>query len=124
LETNTREGLGENVSELVAGADVLCTDLPSFNTLTDEMVLHLNVFAPIVKHRILAQLDGRFVVDEDCRWPASLASHVCKKTVKPDSLACRRGSGDVLCLARRESDDPLLRRLPGDRTVPQPEEDT
>jgi hypothetical protein len=99
LEPNSSKGLGENVCELLAGSDMLDVDLPGVDAVTDEMVPHLDVLAPILKHQVLSQLDGGFVVDEDGSGTALFAGHVVQQAMQPHSLTGRGGSCDILLLA-------------------------
>ena len=47
-ESKTSERLGEDVHELPTSFDELDDDLPSIDTVTEEMELHIDVFAPVV----------------------------------------------------------------------------
>jgi hypothetical protein len=57
-----------DVRELVVRADVLNCDLPLLDALANEMESHLNVLAPIMKDRVLAQLDRVLAVHKDGCW--------------------------------------------------------
>jgi hypothetical protein len=46
--------LGENVSQLIVSGDVVDIDLAFLNTLTNEMITHLDVLASLMKNWILA----------------------------------------------------------------------
>jgi hypothetical protein len=65
LEANTRQWLGEDVRELVTGADMLHDDLARFHALTDVVVPHFDVLTPVMEDGVLAQLNCGFVIDVD-----------------------------------------------------------
>ena len=67
-ESKTSERLGEDVCELPTSFDELDDDLPSINTVPEEVKLHVDVFAPIVQNRILREGDGGLVVHHQCWW--------------------------------------------------------
>jgi hypothetical protein len=58
LEAYARQGLGEDVGKLLTNTDVLDIDLRGVDAVVDVVVAHLNVLAPIMKDRILAQPNG------------------------------------------------------------------
>ena len=60
------EWLGEDVRELPTSFDELDDDLPSVDTVSEEVELHVDVFAPVVQNRILREDDGRLIVHHQC----------------------------------------------------------
>ena len=48
--------------------DELDNDLPSINTVPEEVELHVDVFTPVVQNRILREGDGGLVVHHQCWW--------------------------------------------------------
>jgi hypothetical protein len=58
----------DDVRELVVRADVLNCDLPLLDALANEMESNLNVLVPIMKDRVLAQLDRVLAVHKDGCW--------------------------------------------------------
>jgi hypothetical protein len=50
METSTRERLGEDVHELLAGANVLDADLARVDATTNVVIGHFNVLDPIMVH--------------------------------------------------------------------------
>ena len=56
-EFDPAQRLGEDVYTLTIGANMRNIDLAFFDALTDVVELRVNVFAPIVMHRVLAQRD-------------------------------------------------------------------
>ena len=67
-KSKTSERLGEDVRELPTCFDKLDDDLPSIDTVPEKMELHVDVFAPVVKNRILRKGDGGLVVHHQCWW--------------------------------------------------------
>ena len=62
-ESKTSERLlGEDVRELSTSFDELDGDLPSINTVPEEVELYVDVFTPVVQNRILCEDDGGLVV--------------------------------------------------------------
>ena len=49
-ESKTSERLGEDVRELPTSFDEIDDDLPSIDTVLEEVELHVDVFAPIVQN--------------------------------------------------------------------------
>ena len=67
-ESKTSEWLGEDVRELPTSFDELDDDLPSIDTVPEEVELHIDVLAPIMKNQILCEGDGGLVVHHQCWW--------------------------------------------------------
>ena len=61
-ESKTSEWLGEDVHELPTSFDELNDDLPSIDTVPEEVELNVDVFAPVVQNQILREGDGGLVV--------------------------------------------------------------
>ena len=61
-ESKSSEWLGEDVRKLPTSFDKLDDDLPSIDTVPEEVELHVDAFAPIVQNRILREGDGGLVV--------------------------------------------------------------
>ena len=64
------ERLGKDIRELPTSFDELDDDLPSINTVPEEVELYVDVFAPVVQNRILREGDGGLVVHHQC-WRVS-----------------------------------------------------
>ena len=73
-ESKTSKRLGEDVHELSTSFDELDDDLPSINTISEEVELHVDVFAPVVQNWILCEGDGGLVVHHQCWW---VSFHTC-----------------------------------------------
>ncbi|KAJ1283616.1 hypothetical protein BS78_03G141900 [Paspalum vaginatum] len=97
-------------------------DLPSTDTFPDEVESYVDVLAPIVEDRVLGELNGGPVVHPQDRHAGLLSCHLPQQPPETHRLAAHRRSRDVLRLARREGDNPLLHALPGDHTPAEEEE--
>ena len=64
----TAERLGDNFHELSIGFDELDDDLPSIDTVPEEVELDVDVLAPVVENQILREDDGGLVVHHQCWW--------------------------------------------------------
>ena len=65
FESKMAERLGEDVRELLTSFDELDDDLPSIDTVPEEVELD------VVENRILREGDGGLVVHHQCWWVAS-----------------------------------------------------
>ena len=57
-----REGLGKDIINLIISRYVLQLHRSSMNPITDEVVPDLNVLRPVVKHRILKELNATLII--------------------------------------------------------------
>ena len=64
----TDEQHGEDVRELPTSFDELDDDLPSIDTVPEEVELHIDMFAPVVQNRILREGYDGLVVHHQCWW--------------------------------------------------------
>ena len=60
------ERLGEDVHELPTSFDKIDDDLPSIDTVPEEVELDVDVLALVVENRILREGDGWLVVYHQC----------------------------------------------------------
>ena len=65
LKANSPKWFCHDVRQLIVGVDMPDGDLPVLNAFPDEMESRLDVFAPAMEDRVLAELDRRLVVDEE-----------------------------------------------------------
>ena len=100
-ESKSSERLGEDVCELSSSFDELNDDLPSINTLPEEVKLYVDVLAPVVENRILRKGDGGLVVHHQCWWVSFHAGQLAQQPAQPHNLACCSSRRYVFCLARR-----------------------
>ena len=76
-------------------------DLPSIDTVPEEVKLHVDVLAPIVENWILREGEGELVVHHQCWWVSFHTSQLAQQPAQLHNLARRCGYRYVLCLARR-----------------------
>ena len=57
-----RGGLGKDINYLVISRNILLLHLSSLNLVSNEVVLDLDVLRPIMKHRILRELDAALII--------------------------------------------------------------
>ena len=60
------ERLGEDVRELPTSFDELDDDLPSIDTVSEEVELDVDVLALVMENRILHEVDGGLVFHHQC----------------------------------------------------------
>ena len=70
------ERLGEDVHELLTSFDELDDDLPSIDTVPEEMELDIDVLAQVVENYILHEGDGGLVVHHQCWWVVSIPNQL------------------------------------------------
>ena len=100
-ESKTAERLGEDVRELPTSFDELYDDLPSIDTVPEEVELHVDVFAPVMQSRILCEGHGGLVVHHQYWWVSFRTGQLTQQSAQPHNLAHRCGRRYVLCLACR-----------------------
>ena len=61
-ESKTAERLGEDIRELPTSFDELDDDLPSIDTVPEEVELDVDMLAPVMENQILREGDGGLVV--------------------------------------------------------------
>ena len=72
------KGLGEDVSSLPIRRNILKFDFTIKDTLTDKMIVHLNVLGPGVEDGVLRELDVVEVVAVDRRRIGDLLLQILK----------------------------------------------
>ena len=97
-EPKTVERLGEDVRELSTSFDELDDDLPSIDTVPEEVKLDVDVLALVVENRILREGDGGLVVHHQCWWVSIQTGQLAQQPAQPHSLTRRCGRLHVLCL--------------------------
>ena len=95
------EWLSEDVRELLTNFDELDDDLPSIDTVPEEVELHVDVFAPVMQSRILCEGHGGLVVHHQYWWVSFCTGQFAQQPAQPHNLACSYGRRYVLCLTRR-----------------------
>jgi hypothetical protein len=61
-ELDPPKEIGEQVDKLILGVYVACLDAPFCQTVTNEVVPHLDVLTPFMEHRVLGQRKGRLAI--------------------------------------------------------------
>ena len=100
-ESKSSKRLGKDVCELPTRFDELDDDLPSIDTVHEEVELDVDVLALVVENRILREGDGWLVVYHQCWWVSFHAGQLAQQPTQPHNLARRCGRRYVLCLTRR-----------------------
>ena len=72
------KGLGEDVGSQLTHRDILKFNFTRKDTLTNKMVVHLNVFSPGVENGVLRELDAAEVVVVDRRRIRHLLLQILK----------------------------------------------
>ena len=72
------KGLGEDVNSLPIRRNVLRFNFTKKDTLTDEMIVHLNVLGPCVENGVFRELDAAEIVLVDRRRIGHLLLHIFK----------------------------------------------
>ena len=72
------KGLGEDVGSLLIHRNILKFDITRKDTLTDKVVVHLNVLGPCVEDGVLRELDDAEVVAVDRRRIGHLLLQILK----------------------------------------------
>ena len=78
-KSKTAERLGEDVRELPTSFDELDNDLPSIDTVLEEVELDVDVLAPVVENWILCEGDGGPVVHHQCWWVSFHAGQLAQQ---------------------------------------------
>ena len=84
LEANSPKWFCHYVRQLIVGVDMPDGDLPVLNTLPDEVETRLDVFAPAMEDRVLAELNRRLVVNEELSGRRCLALEAPKQLSEPN----------------------------------------
>lgn len=86
-ELDTAQRLGENVSKLAIGTDVIDHHLAFFNLVAEEMISDVDMLAPVVVHRVLAQRNRGHVVNAQLHAQWSIVDQLPQQVAEPNSLA-------------------------------------
>ena len=98
-ESNAPKWLGEDVTELSSSLDMLELDLSTIDAVTDEVILGVDVLAPVVVDGVLGKGNGGLVVHHQDGCPSVFSGELCQQPPQPNSLATCRRRRNVLCLA-------------------------
>jgi hypothetical protein len=61
-ELDPPKGLGEQVRKLILGVDIARIDAPFYQTVTDEVLHHLDMLAPFMEYGVLGQRQGTLAI--------------------------------------------------------------
>ena len=73
------EWCGEDVRELSTSFDELNDDLPSIDTVPEELEFNVDVLAPVMENRILREGDDGLVVHHQCWWVSFHTSQLAQQ---------------------------------------------
>jgi hypothetical protein len=85
----TTKYLRHDVGELVLSAHELDVSVATVNTLTNEMIPSLNVFAWVMEDRVLHQADCCFFVDTELDRAIIVSKQLALEPPEPDALTRR-----------------------------------
>ena len=77
----TSERLGKDVRELPTSFYELDDDLPSIDTVPEEVELDVDVLAPVVENQILREGDDELVVHHQCWWMSFRTGQLAQQPV-------------------------------------------
>jgi hypothetical protein len=81
------KGLGEQVCRLILGVDVVRLDAPFCQTVTDEVVPHLDVLASFMEHGVLSQCQVGLAVHPEFHCSNISPEEITEQTSKPERLS-------------------------------------
>ena len=84
LKANSPKWFCHDVRQLIVSVDMPDGDLPVLNAFPDEMESRLDVFAPAMEDRVLAELNRRLVVNEELSGRRRLAVEAPKQSSEPN----------------------------------------
>ena len=117
LERDAEQRLGQRVSDLLLGWNVLQLDGAGLDVLSDEEVLHLDVLAALADLAVVGDVHGALAVDEQCRGLRTAQADAAEVVSVPQQLLRGGRDGHQLGLGGRQRDGGLLLALPADRTA-------
>jgi hypothetical protein len=107
--------LGENISKLVVGADVLDRNFFILLELSNLVKGNVDMFASFVELRIHHETNGYLIVRKMGCWFRLRKSHIYHKSSGPDSLFGSNRCRDILTFSSTGSNALLLAAEPNDR---------
>jgi hypothetical protein len=122
-ELDPPKGLGEQVRKLILGVDVARLDAPFCQTVTDEVVPHLDVLAPFMEHEVRGQRQCRLAIHLEFHRCRVSLEEITEQSSQPERLSRSGGGRYVLSLAAGHGHHLLLDRLSADGALAEEEED-
>jgi hypothetical protein len=93
------KGLGEQVCKLILGADVPRLDAPFCQAVSDEVVSHPDVLAPLMKHGVLGQCQSGLAVHPEFHRSSLSPEEITEQSSQPERISRSSGRRYVLGLA-------------------------
>ena len=121
-ELDARQGLCQDVRELLICADEFDLHPALLHAISDEVIPRFDVFTAVVKDRVLTEQDRGLVVDLRDGGAGFFSSELAKEPRQPDALPSSCSGRSILRLTGAQGDDLLLLRLPGDDVVAEEEQ--
>ena len=97
-ELCTPEQLGQKISNLFLSPHVLNIDPLLLDALAYEMIASVDVLAPVMVNRILAQRNRGLVVGEELGLHGCFALELSDQPAEPHTVAGGRSCCNILCL--------------------------
>ena len=66
--SNTIEGFGKRIGDLIGSVTTLEDDASFLNTLANKVILNVNVFCPLVNGCIMGKVFSSIIVNSDLYW--------------------------------------------------------
>lgn len=108
LKPHPSKWFGQYVRQLIVGVNLVDGDSATLDALPDVVEARVNVFAPAMEDRILAELNCRLIVDVDVGDAGCSPVEAAKQPSQPDALARRCRGCDVFSFTRREGNHGLF----------------
>jgi hypothetical protein len=124
LKLELVEGLHQNVTELIISHDLTDLNTPQLCTLTDKMVLDIDMSASTAQHRVSDQRHCRMIVHQQPWNNWIITFQFPKHSSQPKSLTSCIHRSHILRFIARLCNDTLLGRLPSNWAITEEEEDT
>jgi hypothetical protein len=118
------KGLDEQIHKLVLGVDVARLKVLFLQAVSDEVVPHPDVFAPIMKNEVLCQGQSGLTVHPELHRSSVSTEEITKQSNKLERLSQSGGGCYVLNLAARQAHHLLFDRLPANETLAEEEDPT
>jgi hypothetical protein len=81
------KGIGEQVHKLILGVYVACLDAPFCQTVTDEVVPHLDVLIPFMEHGVLGQHKGGLAIHPEFHCSNFSPEEITEQASKSERLS-------------------------------------
>lgn len=82
-ESSSRQGFGENVTNLIVSGDKVNTKLANSDLFTYKVVVKLNILCASMKHGVGEEINGANVITLENWWTRLWNAKFKKQTLKP-----------------------------------------